>query len=107
LLNTAIDFAAGDATKVIVLSIPDYAYKPFGQINSNPQNISDEIDAFNAINKNLTATAGVTYVNITEISREGLDKSEYVASDQLHPSQIMYAAWVNEMKEDLDAIIIK
>jgi len=106
LLTTAIEFVAGDQSKVIVLSIPDYAYTPFGQQYANPQNISDEIDAFNAVNKSLTEAAGVTYVDVTAISREGLDKPEYVANDDLHPSRFMYAVWVNEMKEELEAILI-
>ena len=37
---------------------------------------------------------GIVFFNITGISRQGLDKPEYVANDGLHPSGIQYTEWV-------------
>ena len=91
LLQIAIDFAGGDKEKVFVLSIPDYAFTPFG--NGNPS-ISDEIDDFNFSNKTITDNYGISYFDITPISTEGLDKPELVASDGLHPSGEQYTRWV-------------
>ncbi|MEC8884441.1 MAG: SGNH/GDSL hydrolase family protein, partial [Bacteroidota bacterium] len=48
LLMTAINLAKGEKNRVIVVSIPDYAYTPFGQNSGNPEQISEEIDAYNA-----------------------------------------------------------
>ena len=92
LLNTAIDLAGGDKENVFVVSIPDYAYTPFGNGSST---ISQGIDDFNAANKNITDSVGVSYFDITPISREGLDQPNLVASDDLHPSGIQYGRWVS------------
>jgi lysophospholipase L1-like esterase len=92
LLNMAIKLAGNNKSHVFVVSIPDYGYTPFGQ--SNQETISKGIDAFNAVNKSITEKYGITYFNITEISRRGLQEPSLVASDGLHPSGKMYAEWV-------------
>jgi lysophospholipase L1-like esterase len=98
LLEQAIDFAGDDKDRVFVVSIPDYAYTPFG--NGNP-NISQEIDDFNAANKAITDELEVQYFNITSISREGLSKPFLVANDGLHPSGEQYNRWVTLMLDDV------
>ncbi len=99
LLDIAIDLAGGDKSHVFVVSIPDYGYTPFGQ--GNQSTISQGIDSYNAANKFLTGTKGVTYINITGISREGLARPELVASDGLHPSGKMYTEWVELILDKL------
>jgi lysophospholipase L1-like esterase len=94
LLEQAIALAGGNPARVFVLSIPDYAYTPFG--NGNPA-ISAEIDAFNNANRTITAQYQVRYVDVTPISRLGLQQPELVASDNLHPSALMYRLWVEEI----------
>ncbi len=98
LLQTAIDFAGGEKENVFVVSIPDYAYTPFG--NGNPFT-SQKIDEFNLVNKTITDSIGVSYFNITPISREGLDKPELVATDNLHPSGEQYSRWVDLFYDDV------
>ena len=93
LLQTSIQLAGGDTSRVFVVSIPDYGYTPFGQ--SNQANISQELDQFNAASRAITLSYGVAYYNITDISRLGLERSGYVANDGLHPSGTQYAAWVD------------
>ena len=93
LLCQAIQFAAGDSRRVIVLSIPDWGATPFAA-GRNRQQIRSEIDAFNAINRAETERSGAHYVDITPISRQAKDKVDYTAVDDLHPSGQMYAAWV-------------
>lgn len=100
LLNRAIALAGGDRSKVFVISIPDYAYTPYGQAN-NQQQISAGIDQFNAANRSITESYGIAYYNITPISREGIDKPEYVASDGLHPSGIQYGQWVSSFYREI------
>lgn len=99
LLEIAIEHAGGDKSKVFVLSIPDYGYTPFGQ--NKRKEISEQIDAFNSANKSITEKKGVTYVNITDISRQGLEDPELVAEDGLHPSGKMYALWVERILGEL------
>ena len=99
LLQQAIELAGGNPRHVFVLSIPDYAYTPFG--NGNPQ-ISAEIDEFNAVNKNITESYGVKYIDITPISRNGLAQPWLVAGDGLHPSTEMYRLWVLEILKHIE-----
>jgi lysophospholipase L1-like esterase len=97
LLKRAIQCSAGNAVqKVIVLSIPDWAYTPFGQ-GSNPAAVSAQIDAFNAANRAISERYGVVYIDVTGISRRGLAEPDLVASDRLHPSGRQYTEWTRKI----------
>ncbi len=95
LLNMAVTLAGGKKENVFVVSIPDYGFTPFGQ--PKQVEISEAIDAFNDVNRGITAKMGIKYVNITDLTREGLAKPEYVAGDGLHPSGGMYTLWVERI----------
>lgn len=98
LLRTAIALAGGNKANVLVVSIPDYGYTPFGK-DKQPA-ISKGIDAFNAINKSITEKLGIKYIYITDISRRGLADPGLVAGDGLHPSGKMYTEWVTRILQD-------
>ena len=95
LLQTAISFASGNKTHVFVVSIPDWGVTPFGKASGRDvKNISKEIDAFNAVNKEETISAGVSYTDITPGSRNADTDVALAAADGLHPSGKMYQQWV-------------
>lgn len=100
LVDKAIELAGGKRERVFVLSIPDYAFTPFGQ-KKTPQQITEELDAYNRINKMVAQEYGISYFDITPISRDGLEKPELVAADGLHPSAIMYSLWVDLLVEPI------
>ena len=85
LVNTAIGLAGNDPSNLIVVSIPDYAYTPFGQ-NFTPEYISEQLDFYNLYAENYCQDNGLSYVYITVITRQGLANPELVANDNLHPS---------------------
>lgn len=94
LLQTAIAFAGNNKKHVFVVSIPDWGVTPFGKNSGrNIQTIAQEIDAFNAINKEETLAQGISYTDITPASRNALTDASLVASDGLHPSGKMYGEW--------------
>ena len=95
LLETALKLAGGKKDHVIVLSIPDYGFTPFGTPKKNE--ITTALDKFNFANRKITEAYGITYVDITEISRRGLEQPILVASDGLHPSGKMYSLWVEKI----------
>ncbi len=97
LLQKALAFAGGSADRVIVLSIPDWAYTPYGQQYGTPAKTSAEIDAYNAINREIAQRFHAVYLDVTGISRQGLAQPGLVASDQLHPSGAQYTLWVEAM----------
>lgn len=92
-LQKAIQLAGNRKHKVVVISIPDYGYTPFGA--NNQAYITEAIDAFNNVNKSISDSVGVSYVNITAISRANI--TGLVAPDNLHPSGKQYKLWVDNM----------
>jgi lysophospholipase L1-like esterase len=99
LLNMAVTLAGGNKKNVFVVSIPDYGYTPFGK--PKQEEISAAIDQFNLVNKTITDRMGVKYIPITDLTREGLEKPEYVAGDGLHPSGKMYGLWTARIAKAL------
>jgi len=99
LVNKAIMLAKGDRKNVVVISIPDYAYTPYGKSLFGTQSsaISAEIDQYNAFAENYCNANQVAFVSITEITREGLNNPSLVASDGLHPSEAAYKMFVDKM----------
>ncbi|HTD41456.1 MAG TPA: SGNH/GDSL hydrolase family protein, partial [Mucilaginibacter sp.] len=92
LLDTAISFASGNKNHVFVLSIPDWGVTPFAA--GQDSIIGPQIDQFNAINKQISTTTGVNYLDITGISRQAANDPSLIAADGLHPSGKMYGEWV-------------
>lgn len=94
LVNQAILFAKGDRNSVIVVSIPDYAYTPYG---NGSMSISNGIDLYNTFAENYCNSNNITFINITDITRLGLAQPELVATDSLHPSTIAYSKFVERI----------
>ncbi|MCJ0741357.1 SGNH/GDSL hydrolase family protein [Pedobacter montanisoli] len=104
LLATACNFADAHKKRVFVISIPDWGVTDFGkQSGRDVQQIAHEIDTFNHIKEEITRLNGVTYIDITPISRKALTDARLTASDGLHPSAEMYAEWVKEIAPKVKA----
>jgi lysophospholipase L1-like esterase len=93
LLNSAIDLAGGEDSRVIVVSIPDYGVTPFAS-GSDTEKIAEEIDHFNIINLEETGKTGAAYIDVTAVSRLAAEDLSLLADDGLHPSGKMYGEWV-------------
>lgn len=96
LLNKAIELANGNPGRVLVISIPDYSVTPFVSVE-NKARVAHEIGTYNQVKKLLSDSAGVLYVDITPISQMAANNQSLLASDNLHPSEMMYKKWVAEM----------
>ena len=95
LLNTATIYAGGNKTHVFVISIPDWSVTPFAKKSDRDlQQVSDQIDLFNAINKEETLRKGIQYVDITSGLRKTDSDPSLIAEDGLHPSGKVYEEWV-------------
>jgi lysophospholipase L1-like esterase len=93
LLERAISLAGGDPGNVLVLSIPDWGVTPYAE-GRDTARITTEVDAFNAVNREEASRAGTRYIDVTPASRLAASDPELIASDGLHPSGKLYAAWV-------------
>jgi lysophospholipase L1-like esterase len=95
LLERAIGFAGGRASRVLVLSIPDWGRTRFGRESGRDlAQVAHELDAFNAAARAICARRGVAFVDIAPVSREHGGEAEMMADDGLHPSRAMYALWM-------------
>ncbi|MFV8366934.1 SGNH/GDSL hydrolase family protein [Flavobacterium sp. XS1P27] len=97
LVNKAIALAKGDKTNIIVVSIPDYAYTPFGLASGIQTTISAEIDQYNTFAKKYCDDNAIVFINITDITRQGLINKNLVAQDGLHPSELAYSLFVERI----------
>jgi lysophospholipase L1-like esterase len=97
LLERAISYSNRKANGVFVVSIPDWGVMPFAK-GRDTRKIALEIDAYNKSIERICKIYGVRFFDITEISRKASETPSFVASDGLHPSGEMYAAWVNEIR---------
>jgi lysophospholipase L1-like esterase len=94
LLERAIALAGGDASRVVVVSIPDWGVTRFGsESGRDPARIAREIDAFNALAAAISTTLRAHYVDVTAISRDRGGSPDMLAADGLHPSAAMYSRW--------------
>lgn len=95
LVNKAITYAKGDKSRVIVVSIPDYGFTPFGQ--NNQTSITAQLNNYNAYAQNYCEANNISYVYITDITQLGLENPNLVASDGLHPSELAYSKFVERL----------
>lgn len=94
LLNTAIIKANGDKNRVIVISIPDYAFTPYGNGNTD---ITEALEAYNAFAENYCLANNISFISITDITQNGLKNPDLVAKDGLHPSTEAYTQFVKRL----------
>lgn len=95
LVKQAIQFAAGKASHVIVLSIPDWGVTPFAEGRDRKQ-IAKAIDDYNAANKSIAEKYNVHYIDITSGTREAAHDPSLLAPDGLHPSGKDYRRWAEK-----------
>lgn len=89
ILKTAAKLSKNGPATVVVLSIPDWSKTAFG-FNAARPGASAEIDTFNAIAQAETLAAGMTWVDVTPLSRT---MASNTVEDGLHPSADQLAAW--------------
>jgi lysophospholipase L1-like esterase len=102
LLKQAISFAGNEASRVIVLSIPDWGITPFAE-GRDKQQIAREIDVFNAVNKEISLRYQVHYIDITPGTRKAAQDASLLASDGLHPSGKEYSIWAQQVAGIIEA----
>jgi lysophospholipase L1-like esterase len=105
LLHKSIEYADGDASRVLVLSIPDWGVTPFASSRDREQ-IAKEIDEFNSVNCEISERVSVHYVDVTPISRQAVNDPALIAPDGLHPSGKMYTQWAEKALPIVKEILI-
>lgn len=85
------------ATRIFVVSTPDYTVTPAGADYGDPVQQSAGIRRNNAILKELAQAREITFIDIYDISLEAASDRSLVADDGLHPSGAQYARWTAEI----------
>ncbi len=96
ILDILLPLTAGDPTRILVLSIPDWSVTPFAE-GQDRGRIASEIKHYNEINRRLAETFGAHYLDITPLSRKAGGDKTLLAEDGLHPSGEMYQRWVKDL----------
>lgn len=98
LLDRAIEFAGGQPQHTLVVSIPDYGMTPYARsAGRDPAAVARQIDSFNAAASEACRQRGVSFVDITGLSRQPSVAAMLVA-DGLHPSGDMYRLWADRIQ---------
>lgn len=98
LLDRAIEFAGGQPQHTLVVSIPDYGMTPYARsAGRDPDEVARQIDSFNAAASEACRQRGVSFVDITGLSRQPSVAAMLVA-DGLHPSGDMYRLWADRIQ---------
>ena len=80
-----------------MVSIPNYAFTPFRQALNNPATISSDIDRYNDYVKKYCESNSISFIFITDITKQGLANKSLVASNGLHPSELAYSLFVERI----------
>jgi len=87
------------AKRVLALSIPDFSELPGAAPFGSAGELRSRIDTFNDVAQSEAASRGFRYVDITAVSREGGDTSDWVAADGLHPGPAQHRAIADRIWE--------
>ena len=85
------------ASRVVVVTVPDYTVTPAGADYGDPAERAAGIRAVNAAMARLVGARGVVVVDIHDLSLEAATDRSLVADDGLHPSGAQYARWVERL----------
>ncbi|MEK7402256.1 MAG: GDSL-type esterase/lipase family protein, partial [Gemmatimonadota bacterium] len=91
-LQRAMGLAGKRASRVIVLSIPDWGATPFAA-GRDAAAIARDIDEYNEHARTIATKAGCAWVDVTVTSRRMVSDPLLSVSDGLHPSGELYRQW--------------
>jgi len=105
-LQTIYDFVARfrlPAGRVVTVAIPDFSVVPTAGEYGTPAALRAQIDAFNQIAAGESQGYGFHFVDISDVSRSGIGRPDWIADDGLHPTDAQYAAWADVIWRAVEA----
>ncbi|MEM7292120.1 MAG: SGNH/GDSL hydrolase family protein [Pseudomonadota bacterium] len=96
LLEICLAFVENDASRVLVVSIPNYRNTVAGRYFDGSR-IDREIGEYNQIARETTARIGAQWLDVTRLSLEVGSNPNMTSTDKLHPSAAMYKKWVQSV----------
>ena len=93
------------ATRMVVVSTPDYTLTPAGASFGEPATRRSEIVRNNTILAEVAAARRIAVVDIFDLSGRVRDEPSLVADDGLHPSAAQYRLWVDRIAPLVERLI--
>lgn len=93
ILDTLLDRLP--ATRIVVVSVPDYTRTPYGSAFGDPAQQRAEIANFNLIMRSATQSRGIAFVEISPVADMVGTQNGLLADDGLHPNGNQYGQWVD------------
>lgn len=104
LLERSIQKVSGNASNVILLSIPDWSATPFAE-GHNRETIGKEISLYNFICQAEAEYFHTGFIDITASQIIDGSNDEFLTPDKLHPSGKEYAKWAALLCEKIISVI--
>ena len=106
LLLHAIRLSGDRTDRIIVLSIPDWSYTPFGANHHATGVVSGQIDQYNHCKSEICGRYGVRFLDVTTDLRRQKDDVTLLSEDGLHPSIIAYRKWAEDVAKFIEDRLI-
>jgi lysophospholipase L1-like esterase len=94
----ALKLAQGCA---VAISIPTWSYVPEAMRFGGANLVRELTSEFNAVAQKEAEARGFSWVDIGEVSASAIGTPGWIASDDLHPGDVQYAAWAEVIWESV------
>ena len=101
LVQRALKAVQGRKDRAVIISLPDYAYTPYGQAKADPSVISNEVRQYNNHIQTTCDLMGLTFISLVALSKEWDSDKSLVASDGLHLSGNAYKRIAKKILDQL------
>ena len=85
------------AGRVVTISIPNWSVVPAARGFGDPAHLRRLTDDFNAAARQEAEARDFTWIDLTDVSTRATGSAGWIASDDLHPGDVQYAAWADEI----------
>jgi lysophospholipase L1-like esterase len=75
--------------------MPDFSLVPTANTFGTREGLRARIDAFNQVLRDEASKHAFDYVDISDLSRSGIGRSDWISSDALHPADHQYQVWAD------------
>ena len=83
--------------RVAAISIPDWSVVPAARDYGDPAEIRALTQGFNAVAEAEAARRSFAWIDLTAVSRSGMGSAGWTSADDLHPGDVQYQAWADEI----------
>jgi lysophospholipase L1-like esterase len=94
------------AEGVFIVSIPDYGVSDFAK-EEKLEHVAKEVAKYNKVAAKIAMKYGITFYDITPVSKTTEGDQSMFAEDKLHPSAKQYQLWLDIFYEEVKAKLAK